>query len=83
MSKFGCCHRRPLPSQSPQPHLEDSSVYRQNRPTKLDKIKNLYDQVPVANLTGSHGMAKPICTGDGEFDTLEKQPFRLRTTSRR
>ena len=51
--------------------------------TKLDKIKNLYDQVPVANLTGSHGMAKPICTGDGEFDTLEKQPFRLRTTSRR
>ena len=23
----------PCPSQSPQPHLEDSSVYRQNRPT--------------------------------------------------
>ena len=44
MSKSGCCHRRPLPSQRPQPHLEDSSVYRQNRLTKLDKIKNL----PVA-----------------------------------
>ena len=30
-----------------QPHLEDGSAYRQNRPTKLDKIKNFRDQVPA------------------------------------
>ena len=28
--------------QSTQPHLEDRTTYRALRPTKLDKIKNLY-----------------------------------------
>ena len=32
-------------SQGPQPHLEDSSVYRPLRPTKLDKIKNLHAEI--------------------------------------
>ena len=37
---------RPLwTAQSPQPHLEDSSVYRPLRPTKLDKIKNLHAEI--------------------------------------
>ena len=26
-------------SKRPQPHLEDGSVYRQNRPTQLDRIE--------------------------------------------
>ena len=30
-----------------QPHLEDGSVYRQLRPTKLYKINNLYPEVQV------------------------------------
>ena len=29
-------------SQATQPQLEDGSVYRQNRPIQLDKIKNLH-----------------------------------------
>ena len=29
-------------SQSSEPHLEDSSVYREKRPTRLDKIKNFH-----------------------------------------
>ena len=32
-------------SQSPQPHLKSGSAYRQNRPTQLDKIKNLHAEV--------------------------------------
>ena len=44
-SRFAPAHhnswRGPLgASQFPQPHLEDGSVYRQNRPTRLDEIKN-------------------------------------------
>lgn len=46
--------------------------------TKLDKIKNLYDQVPGAMVWPS-----PFTPEMGSFDTLEKQLFRLRTTSRR
>ena len=34
----------------PQPHLEDGSVYRQNRPTRLDKIKNLYLEAPIGSV---------------------------------
>ena len=29
-----------------QPQLKDGSVYRQLRPTRLDKIKNLYVEIP-------------------------------------
>ena len=46
-------------SQSPQPHLKDGSAYRQNRPTKLDKIKNFSDQVQTNSLT------KPLSCAEG------------------
>ena len=35
----------------PQPHLEDGSVYRQNRPTTLDKIKNFRITLQVGAVT--------------------------------
>ena len=46
-------------SQRPQPHLKDSSVYRQNRPTRLDKIKNFRLDAPVdpVSCERSHRMA--------------------------
>ena len=50
-----CAHRLGLWAvlrlKPPKPQLEDGSVYRQNRPTQLDKTKNLYLEVrsePVA-----------------------------------
>ena len=39
-------------SQAAQPHFEDGSVYRQNRPTKLDKIKNLHAKVQADAVGG-------------------------------
>ena len=33
------------------PQFKDSTVYRQVRPTKLDKIKNLHLEVQVSSLT--------------------------------
>ena len=39
-------------SRSPQPHLEDGSIYRACRPTKLDKIKNFCDFIYSGFLTG-------------------------------
>ena len=39
--------------QTPKPQFEDGSVYRQNRPTRLDKIKNLHTEIrskPVVRL---------------------------------
>jgi len=42
---------RPLPEYSqPHPQLKDGTVYRQDRPTKLDKIKNLSHQVRVGGV---------------------------------
>ena len=37
----------------PHPHLEDGSAYRQLRPTRLDKIKNLHstDSIDTENLS--------------------------------
>ena len=43
-------------SQSPQPHLKDGSVYRQNRPTKLDEIKNFHLEVQVGTLAEGNGV---------------------------
>ena len=37
----------------PQPHLKDGSAYRQNRPTKPDKIKNFSHQVRSGGVIGS------------------------------
>ena len=48
--RFGL--RASVGPQSPQPHLEDSSAYRQNRPTKLDRIKNLRAEVQVEAVIG-------------------------------
>ena len=39
-------------SQAAQPHLEDSTTYHPLRPTKLDKIKNLYSQFQGGALGG-------------------------------
>ena len=35
-----------------QPHFKDGTAYRQVRPTKLDKIKNLLDQVRSGGVIG-------------------------------
>ena len=37
-------------SSQAHPHLKNGTAYRQVRPTKLDKIKNLPDQVQVGDL---------------------------------
>ena len=37
-------------SQPSQPHLKDGAIYRPLRPTRLDKIKNLSDQVRAGAL---------------------------------
>ena len=42
----------------PHPHLEDGTAYRQVRPTKLDKIKNLHVEVQVGGVSGA-GLALP------------------------
>ena len=39
-------------SPAPEPQFEDSSVCRQNRPTRLDKIKNFHHIVPFGSVTG-------------------------------
>ena len=36
----------------PQPHLEDGSVYRQNRPTTPPKIKNFHVEVQAGFVIG-------------------------------
>ena len=41
--------------QAAQPHLEDGSVYRQNRPTRLDEIKNFHIEVQSGAVTGIPG----------------------------
>ena len=46
-----------LPLQSSQPQFEDGSVYRQNRPTRFDKIKNL--QLDI--LVGAVAQPSPPC----------------------
>ena len=39
-----------------QPNFEDGSVYRQLRPTKLDKIENFHSLDSIATETyGTHG----------------------------
>ena len=41
---------------SAQPHLKGGSVYRQIRPTKLDKIENFHSLDSIATETyGTHG----------------------------
>ena len=35
-----------------QPQLKDSSAYRQLRPTKLDKIKNLFHHIHSGGVIG-------------------------------
>ena len=42
--------RAAVGSQSPQRQFEDGSVYRQNRPTQLDKIKNLRVEVHACDV---------------------------------
>ena len=46
---MSCAHRLGLWAvlrlKPPKPQLEDGSVYRQNRPTQLDKTKNLHFEV--------------------------------------
>ena len=40
-------------SWNPQPHLKHGSAYRQNRPTKLDKIKNLHIDTRAGPVRGA------------------------------
>ena len=42
--------RDSVDSQTAQPHLEDGSVYRQNRPTRLDEIKNFHVEVQTGRV---------------------------------
>ena len=46
------CHGWPdsRPYWASQPHLEDSSVYRAIKPTRLDEIKNLYAAVQAGRV---------------------------------
>ena len=55
--------RDSVDSQTAQPHLEDGSVYRQNRPTQLDKIKNLHSQIRSGPVVGfsSHTVSDEAC----------------------
>ena len=55
----------PRTSESPQPHLEDSSVYRQKRPTQLDKIKNLRVAVQFSLVA-----ERAVCTHMPRFVSL-------------
>ena len=60
---FGLRFRASVGSQSPQPHLEDSSTYHPLRPTRLDKIKNLHAPVQVGGVErGTVKRARPPFT---------------------
>ncbi len=49
-----------------QPHLKDGSVYRQNRPTRLDEIKNFHAAVQA----GAVGMGASSIACGGTFGSL-------------
>ena len=53
------------PSQSPQPHFEDSTTYRALRPTKLDKIKNFSHQVRRGIVARSPRYPRMTCSAQG------------------
>ena len=54
---------------APQPHLEEF-VYRQNRPTRLDKIKNPYAKIQTGAL-GSSDLPSP--QGGLNFGSVDKE----------
>ena len=50
--------------QTSQPHLEDGSVYRQNRPTQLDKIKNFHIELPIGPIAEDVRLQTRMCSED-------------------
>ena len=62
-----------------QPHLENGSAYRQNRPTKLDKIENLcvslhLDAVIGGSVPGSkHWIERLLLTQQGLLTCLGQE----------
>ena len=71
-SRHNRWRRASVGSPTAQPHLEDGSVYHQNRPTRLDKIKNLRIKVQVSSvgvaLTGlaAHPCGAPMRRAAGQ-----------------
>ena len=52
----------PVGSQAAQPHLGYGSTYHPPRPTKLDKIKNLYSQFQGGRFRRGCGVAFDNCS---------------------